>query len=382
MSNRVKVWVQKFNDRPALMLQWIDPGTGKRKSKSAGTNDPEAADQARGDLEADLNNGRYAEASRMTWERFRDLFEAEYLPGIRPATRKKYRQVLDLFEELAQPRRLVGVNERIVTAFLAGMRKRPVRGRVGMGANTIRVYLQLVHTALAYAKGQKLIAEVPNFPVVKVPKKKPQPVPTEAFEKLLDKAPSPVWRALLLTAWLAGLRAGEAYSLLWEANDEAPYLDVGRNHIILPAAFAKANEDQWVPIDPELLPVLLALPREGPKVFDLRSRAGKPLVLNTVCDRVSRMARKAGVKLSLHPLRRGFGCRYAGKVPAQVLQKLMRHANIKVTMEYYANVDEAVEEAILGPQRNSLRNSPRPPAVTSEGTNGASADANSVTDGR
>ena len=57
-------------------------------------------------------------------------------------------------------------------------------------------------------------------------------------------------------------------------------------------------------------------------------------------------------------LRRGFGCRYAGKVPAQVLQKLMRHANIKTTMDYYANVDEAAEEAILGPKRNSLRNKP------------------------
>jgi len=35
----------------------------------------------------------------------------------------------------------------------------------------------------------------------------------------------------------------------------------------------------------------------------------------------------------------------------------MRHSNIKITMDYYANIDEAVEEAILGMQRNSLRDS-------------------------
>jgi hypothetical protein len=58
----------------------------------------------------------------------------------------------------------------------------------------------------------------------------------------------------------------------------------------------------------------------------------------------------------MRSLRRGFGCRYAGKVPAQVLQKLMRHGNIKTTMDYYANVDDAVMEAVLGPQRNSQRN--------------------------
>lgn len=40
----------------------------------------------------------------------------------------------------------------------------------------------------------------------------------------------------------------------------------------------------------------------------------------------------------------------------QVLQKLMRHANIKTTMDFYANVDEAVMEAVLGPQRNTSRN--------------------------
>lgn len=60
-------------------------------------------------------------------------------------------------------------------------------------------------------------------------------------------------------------------------------------------------------------------------------------------------------------LRKGFGCHYAGKVSAHVLQRLMRHAEIKTTMSYYANVDAAVEEAVLGPQRNSLRNT-RPAA--------------------
>jgi hypothetical protein len=35
----------------------------------------------------------------------------------------------------------------------------------------------------------------------------------------------------------------------------------------------------------------------------------------------------------------------------------MRHANIRTTMDYYANVDEAAMEAVLGPNRNSSRNS-------------------------
>ena len=47
-DKRITVWVQRFKDRPALVLQWIDPETGARKSRSAQTSDPEEAETARG----------------------------------------------------------------------------------------------------------------------------------------------------------------------------------------------------------------------------------------------------------------------------------------------------------------------------------------------
>jgi hypothetical protein len=46
-------------------------------------------------------------------------------------------------------------------------------------------------------------------------------------------------------------------------------------------------------------------------------------------------------------LRKGYGYHYAARVSAHILQKLMRYANIKTTMDYYANVDVAVEEAVF-----------------------------------
>src|SRR5581483_3655924 len=98
-----------------------------------------------------------------------------------------------------------------------------------------------------------------------------------------------------------------------------------------------------VPLDPTLRDALLALPRHGKKVFRFISqRTKRPLDPYSMSDRVIRLAKKAGVLLTMHTLRKGFGCRYAGKVPAQVLQKLMRHRRIKTTMDYYANVDVAV----------------------------------------
>jgi integrase len=358
-DQRVTVWVQRFKDRPALMLQWIDPETGKRKSESAGTADPDQAEQKRADKEYELNHGLHKEVSRMSWERFRELFEAEYLSGARANTRRNYAATLDLFEELCRPGALRSVSGRTVSTFVGAMRKRPTRGREGMAASTIRVYLEYLHTALAWAAHQNFIPACPRFPDVKVPKKRPQPVPTESFEKLLDKAPDALTRAYLLCGWLAGLRLNEGLALEWEQTDAAPWVDFARNRIWLPAGFVKAAEDQWVPLDPVLCSALEPLPRHGRKVFRFLSRkTGEPICLEGMSQRIVKLARRAGVKLSMHALRKGFGCRYAGKVPAQVLQRLMRHSSIAITMDYYANVDAAVEEAVLGRQCNSSRNTP------------------------
>jgi integrase len=356
------------------MLQWIDPDTGKRKSKSAETADEEKAETARADLEYELNNGLHKEASRMSWERFREAFEAEYLPNLRPGTRKSYRVVLDSFERLCSPKSVRSVTERTVSAYVAGMRKMPVRGKAALGLDpyTMHVRLRFLHGVLAWAVNQKLISAVPRFPTVKYRKKKPQPVPAESFERLLLKTENNLqMRSFVLCGWLAGLRLAEAFNLEWDATDEAPYLDLARNRIILPAGFVKAVEDQWLPLDPLLREALEALPRQGRKVFrftDGRAwsvdnpAADRLVTVEAVAQRIVRLARKAGVKLTMKVLRRGFGCRYAGKVSAHVLQRLMRHSDLRITMDYYANIDQAVEEAVLGPQRNTSRNTPPVPA--------------------
>jgi integrase len=342
-ENRVIVWVQNRGDRPYLSLEWHDPATHKRKSKSAETNNPLDAEKARADLEYELNHGLHRDTSGMSWERFRELFEDEYITFRRPSTRGNYSAAFDGFETLCAPRALRGVNERTASAFAAAMQK------AGLAPGTIRQRLTLLRTALRWALGQKIIGEVPRFPAIRIPRKRPQAVPLESFERLLDKAPDANMRAFLLTGWLAGLRLTEAAALEWEPTETAPYLDPAAGRIVLPAELVKGAEDQWVPLDPELWDVLSRLPRHGKKVFRfVDERDGHPLGRTGIGERVIRLARRAGVKLTMRTLRRGFGCRYAGRVPAQVLQKLMRHASVTTTMTYYANVDDAAMEAVRG----------------------------------
>jgi integrase len=271
----------------------------------------------------------------------------------------------------------------MISAFVAGLRKLPGHGGGTLQASSIKVRLQFLHTALKWAADQKLIPACPKFPAVKVPKKRPQPVPTESFEKLLAKAPDDQMRAFLLCGWLAGLRLNEALALEWKETDKAPYLDPAHNRIVFPAEVVKADEDQWVPLDPKLWEALEKLPGRAGWLFRfdaIDGRGDRRVTDITMSARVRKIAQAAGVRLTFKSLRRGFGCRYAGKVSAQVLQKLMRHASIKVTMDYYANVDDAAMEAVLGPHRNSSRNTPGTSAQKPSPVPDANACANDTSD--
>jgi integrase len=347
---RITVWVQKFPDRKFLVLQWHDPETGKRKSRSAETADPKEADQKARDLEYELTHETYQEPTKLDWSRFRELFEAEYLPGLRPRSQEKLRTVLDVFEQVVNPAKLRSVTERTVSAFVKGLRerKRP-GGKTGLAPITVKNYLIGLKTALNWAVEQKLLPAVPTFPTVKVPKKKPQPIPVESFERLLEKAPDERWKAYLLCGWWAGLRLSEALHLRWSVSADKPWVDLDRNRIVLPAAFAKADVDQSVPLHPVLRAALAKLDRDGDKVFGFIGRFGQPLTRTDVCYRVQKMARAAGVRLTMHQLRKGFGCRVAkqlGKGGAAMLHELMRHSSMQITMDYYANVDDALQDAI------------------------------------
>jgi hypothetical protein len=63
-----------------------------------------------------------------------------------------------------------------------------------------------------------------------------------------------------------------------------------------------------------------------------------------------------------------------------VLQKLMRHSNIHVTMEYYVNTDDAAEQAIAG-RESSLRNVSRNSADSADSAEARDGEPEAARDG-
>ena len=329
-DKRITVYMLNQKDRRFFKLEWVDPDTGERKSRSAKTDDPDEAERKRADLEYELNHGLHREPSKMLWETFRELYEEEKLAGARKATRKKAGYVFNSFEKLASPRTLGQVSERTVSRYATRLREE------GMKAATIQGHLAYLRAALRWAADQKLIPAAPKVPKKTIIRK----IVAEEFERLLAKAPDDCWAAFLQTAWYTGMRRNEMLDLTWDGADGQPWVDLAENRIWLPAAYNKSDADQWLPVHPELAEVLRPRKRDRGRLFPLSASPRE------VSRKFTRLAKNAGLKITLHDLRRSFGSRYAAVVPAPVLQRLMRHADIKTTLGFYTNVDDVLDEAI------------------------------------
>jgi integrase len=333
--SRVRVWVQATTDRTALRLQWHDPDTGRRKSESARTDDPKVAAELAKDKEYELNHGIRRQPAKMSWEQFCEMYTDEKLAGNRPATRNKAGYVFDAFEEHCHPKNLGAVTERMLSLYVTRLRA------AGRSPATIAGHLAYLKAALRWAVDQKFLPEMPKIAMPRVPKKSIiRTVTKEEFERLLVPCPDDRWRAFLWTAWYTGMRRTEMFDLNWQEG-AGPWVDFGQRRIWIPAAYNKADADQWTPLHPELVTVLGPLREPRGRLFKM---AANPEGLSIVFRKI---AKRAGVRVTLHDLRRSFGSRLAPQVSAAVLQRLMRHADIKTTLAFYTNVDGALDDAIL-----------------------------------
>jgi integrase len=335
-EKRITVYVLNQPDRPFLKLEWVEPDTDRRRSRSAKTADPDEAEKARADLEYELNHGLASEPSKMPWDDFRQLYEEEKLAGAREGTRKKAGYVFDSFADLAHPKNLGVVTERVVSRYATQLREK------GMKPATIAGHLAYLRAALRWAADQKLIPAAPKVIMPKVPKKTIiRKIVAEEFERLLAAAPDDCWQAFLETAWHTGMRRNEMLDMTWESDGGRPWVDFVQRRVWIPAAYNKSDADQWIPLHPDLAAVLAPRRQERGRLFPLSASPRE------VSRKFTRIAGRAGLKISLHDLRRSFGSRYAPHVQAPVLQRLMRHADIKTTLAFYTNVDDVLDEAIL-----------------------------------
>jgi len=367
MSEGVKVHVTRFAGR-CFQLQWRDPESGRVKTKSSKSRIRREAERAAVKLEKEIAEGLH-NRKVLTWERFRDRCEDEYVGKkgkLAPKTEDGIRSALAKVTELLDPKRPDDIDFAAVERFKAALlaQKRSMA--------TVKAYVGTLRTLLRWAKRMGIVASVPEFATLPQTQSKGRPITGEEFdrmtaaaEKVLGSVLAPSWQRLLQGLWLTGLRIGEALALSWEPDAPFAVNTSGKRPVFRIAGAQKNGRYQDCPIAPDAAEWLLSVPegqRRG-RVFRPVRTDGDDSVMreDTASKVICAIGKRAGVVVaksattgkvkyaSAHDLRRSFGARWSRNPTCtpKMLMDLMRHADISTTMRYYAGQDAQATAELL-----------------------------------
>lgn len=147
----------------------------------------------------------------------------------------------------------------------------------------------------------------------------------------------PDWYPFFLCALRTGMRLGELVALRWADVDfERGSLHVGRSWSHGHETTPKSGRSRTLPLSPELSAALSALRAKPRGLLVFCGEDGGRLDRNKVKHPFWRNVKEAGVRLiRLHDLRHSFASQLVSAgVNLRVVQDLLGHADIKMTMRY------------------------------------------------
>lgn len=348
-SNGITVKVVSVG-RKCLSMYFVDAITGKRVTRSTGATRRREAERIAAKWEEQLRNGDWAPEHEITWDDFRDRYEEEVYPGLKPKTREARDCVFRHVERHINPHKLSAMTPQTLGTLQTKFR------RAGMSEATISAHCGHLRAALNWAHTQGYLRQ-PCKMKLKASTRRSRPVTTEEYERLIMSTPkvrphdAGRWTRYIEGLWLSGLRLGESLQLSWD-TDTPLHIDASGRHVrfYIDGSVQKSGQDQLLPITPDFAAFLLATPeaeRHG-LVFPLMGD-GKQMTQKRVSRVLSAIGRRANVNVSekprevkwasAHDLRRSFGTRWAPHVKPATLMTLMRHANVSTTMRYYVTLD-------------------------------------------
>jgi integrase len=314
---------------------WIDP-TGVRRSKRVGCRS--LAEKYARKLEGELAAGLYQPVPRKTWADLLGEYESRIMVHQCPGTREATTIALTHFGRLANPLKVHSVTRQTLDAYVAARRtERGIKGH-SVSVATINRELRSVRALLRLAHEWGYLPTVPKIVMLREPQKLPRYVSPEDFAAIYpvcDQAKRPQagnytpggwWRALLVFAYMTGWRIGEILSLRWEdvSLDNGTALTRWEDN--------KGRRDALVPLHPVVVDHLRRVVDFGRLVFLW------PHHRRTLWEEFHRIQQAAGIGpdavYGFHDLRRAFASMNAARLPAEALQRLMRHRNYTTTQKY------------------------------------------------
>lgn len=267
-----------------------------------------------------------------------ETFLQTYKPESKPSTKRNRRLSMRHLLVHFGDRTLEELRAEHVGAYVAGELTR------GVSRKTINCHLAVLSSLIRFTTGEKskLRLNTGGKPT------KIQAVDPADVESLLVACTDDRYRAVILFACEAGLRAGEIRGLQWTDVKDGQLtirraLDKESGASLKP----KHDKERTVPLSPRITDVLATLPRRG--LWVVCRPDGSALnydELNHAVNAIYKRAKVTRPPKPLHCLRHTFGTVMARRVPLPVLRDLMGHEEIATTMRY-VDVGEADKRAAI-----------------------------------
>jgi len=391
MTTKVGLYRDQRNKRRPWVVRWFgeyDPSTDAQRHYSKSFARKRQAEVFRAARQAQLDRGGIRDVPRdILVEEFMRRFTEHRLQHRRPATRATYRLSLEqLCEFVGHGAGIRSVTSEVADAFIAS-RTRVARGGTGYSPWSRNQHLRNVKAAFNAAVEWGYLSHNP-FKNVRPQRCRPRQwhhLTPHDFARLLGAGDDRRWRAFYLLAYTTGARFGELFNLTWVDIDFER--GVGTVHDragtkLTPPFRVKDYEARSLRLPGQTVEALLAWQGEAPDgvpyilLTEARWRivqakwtlchGGKPWKRNHQTDElvrgewenrhmVNNVRRdirvhldRAGIKtevpMTIHTFRKSFGQNHADAgTPMHVLQKLMGHASITTTRDFYLQTADANE---------------------------------------
>ncbi len=190
-----------------------DPGTGKQLQRSfTGKTQKEVREKMQA-AAVEVNQGTYTAPQRMTVGQWLDIWQRDYLGGVKPATLTVYRgNIKNHIKPALGAVRLDQLHPHTVQGFINGLELSPA---------SVRLAYKVLHMALEKAVE---LDYIPRNPAVRceLPRLDPKeihPLDDQQVAALLAAAKGSDLEHLVSVALFTGLRLSELLGLTWDAVD-------------------------------------------------------------------------------------------------------------------------------------------------------------------
>ena len=345
-----------------------DPGTGRQIQRSVTGKTQKETLAKMQELTSTVDQGTYIPPSNLTVGEWLDIWQREYLIGVKPRTVDSYQSTIKghLKPSLGAIK-LDSLAPHTIQAFYNSL-SRPQKGKEPLSAKTVKNIHGVLHKALQQAVANGYTRTNPTSACVlpRIVKKEIMPMDEPQISAFLQAIKGHRYEALFSTALFSGAREGEILGLQW------PQVDLSKGTITIKHQLQKVRgsngEYTLVPTKNSKSRTITVAPYVVAVLRGVKRRQLENKMLHGVCwedsgfvftDELGRHLKHQTVYLDFKEIMKEIGCpdirfhdlRHSYAVvsikagdPIKTVQENLGHATAAFTLDVYGHVTDQMKK--------------------------------------